>query len=184
MTAVALTLVLVLSILVVLVGALRRLGLEEQIDSPLGCFDPLDDSTSARSYRPIGRLFSAEDCAFLGRFGERGWKLTPRLRAARGRVLRLYLRELRSDFGEVWRLARQIAPQSPDPDFAFRIAKQWMIFHAVLALVYVRSWLGWRLPVPVHVVGLVDSLETFRSGVRAVVQQAESAMERTALSKG
>ncbi|HUG82126.1 MAG TPA: hypothetical protein VML01_10710 [Bryobacterales bacterium] len=184
MTSMVLTLILVLLMLVALAGALRRLGRVELDERPPGCLDPLDGSTSAGTYRPLSRLFSAEDSAFLGRFGDRGKKLAARLGPARGRVLRLYLRQIRADFDGVWLLARQVAPQSPDPDFGFLIAKQCMIFHAVLALVYVRSWLGWRTPVPLHVVGLVNSLDAFRSGVRAVLQQVEPATRQGVLSKG
>jgi hypothetical protein len=169
---------------VALAGALRRLGRDNLDEPPPELLDPLDGSTSAGNYRPLSRLFSAEDSAFLGRFGNRGKKLTARLGPARARVLRLYLRQIHADFDGVWLLARQIAPQSPDPDFGFWIAKQWMIFHAVLALVYVRSWLGWRVPAPLHVVGLVNSLDAFRSGVRTVLQQVDPATRQAVLSKG
>lgn len=184
MTAMVLTLVLVFSILVVLTGALRRLARDDQFDRSLERLDPLSGSISAGTYRPISRLFSAEDTAFLRRFGDRGKKLTPRLGAARVRVSRLYLRQIYADFAAVSRRARMIAPYSPDPNFGFWIAKQSMIFRAVFVLVYVRSWLGWRLPVPLHVAGLVKSLETFRSGVRVIAEQADPAMRQTVLSKG
>jgi hypothetical protein len=179
MTALVLTLVLILVMLAVLVGSMRRLGVAERNASSPDRGDVLDSAAPARTYRPLNRLFSAEDDAFLRRFGHRGRKLTWRLGSARSRVLRVYLIQIRADFTRVWRLAREITPRSSDPEFGAWVAKQWVTFHAALAVVYVRSWLGWRMPMPVHAAGLVNALEAFRSGVRAVVEQCDPATQRT-----
>ncbi len=184
MTALVLTLVLILLMLAVLVGSMRRLGRGDRNTPSLDREDVLEAGASAKTYRPLNRLFSAEDSAFLRGFGHRGTKLTWRLGSARSRVLRIYLRQIRADFDNVWRLACRLVPHSSNPNFGSWIVKQWIMFHAVLMLVYVRSWLGSRIPMPIHAAGLVNALEAFRSGVRAVAQQCDPIAQRTVLSKG
>ena len=174
MTVMVLTLLIFLLMLVVLVGSIGRLGGVKLDAYPFERRDILDSSASAETYRPLGRLFSAEDSAFLRRFGGRGRKLAQKLGSGRSRVLRLYLRQIRADFHGLWRLAREIAPRSSNPEFGALVAKQWITFHVVLACVHVRSWLGWHLAVPVHVDGLISSLEDLRRSVVVVVDDLDS----------
>ena len=174
MTLMVLTLVIVLLMLVVLVVSIGRLGGVELDPHPVEGGDILDSLASAEAYRPLGRLFSAEDSAFLRGFGSRGRRLAQNLGSGRSRVLRLYLRQIRKDFHGLWRLARELAPRSSNPEFGALVTKQWITFHVVLALVHVRSWFGWHLAVPVHVDGLISSLEDLRRSVVVVVDDLDS----------
>jgi hypothetical protein len=118
---------------------------------------------SAReSYRPMYRLFSAGDFSFLsGQPDLRG-----RLRRQRVRVMRLYLRQLRVDFEELYALARALVPTSLDSSFASHITLQALRFHGLMLAVEMRCAVGWFLPVQVGTGGLVEALDRLREAAR------------------
>jgi hypothetical protein len=118
--------------------------------------------SAGESYRPMQRLFSPGDFAFLGDQPE----LRRGLRLRRIRVMRLYLRQLRADFVRVYALARALAPTSLDPSFASGITLQAIRFHGLMLLVEARCAVGWFAPVHVNTGGLVELADQLRQTVR------------------
>jgi len=114
-------------------------------------------------YRPIGRLFAPEDAAFVSDLTGHSGPLKNRLRRTRGRIMRLYLRQIRSDFSTLLRLARVIAPYNANPDFAVLLARQCCVFYLLLSLARFRGLFGWTFLVPLHASALVSTVEGLRS---------------------
>ena len=153
--------------LIALAIALWRLGgqREDRLDLAslsTGC-------ATAELYLPMKRLFSLEDREYLGRLCDRPAGMQRRLHSGRQRVFRLYLRQIRKDFAELWRLARAIAPMSRNPEFGSLIAQQFLSFHALYWIIQVRCALGWTAPVGVDVGDLVGALERLRVGTQRVL---------------
>ena len=127
--------------------------------------DVLSRGRSARAtYRPMGRLFAEQDFAFLSGYAP---QMLPRLRRHRRRVLRLYLRELRTDFARVYAFCRILAPKSGDPQFATRVTQQALSFYGLLLIVELRCALGWFLPVRVDTADLVNAFDLLRQAAQA-----------------
>ena len=108
------------------------------------------------------RLFSTRDFSFLNEQPD----LRGRLRRHRVRVMRLYLRQLRADFGEIYALARTMIPTSLDGDFASTITLQALRFHGLMLAVELRCAVGWFVPVQVEAGGLVEAVDRLREAVR------------------
>ena len=165
--------------LIVLAAALWRLGgkREESLDLAL-----LAGRSPAEVYLPMKRLFSSQDRDFLRRMCDRPAGLQRRLQAGRKRVFRKYLREIRREFGQIWGLARALAPMSRNPEFASLITQQALTFHALYWTIQVRCALGWTAPLGVNVGDLVDALERLQAGAQRVlsVQQAAARVAASA----
>jgi hypothetical protein len=177
------SLLLVVALLGLLLSAIRRLthaSLEGQLDPR----DAVDALSPPETYHPVNRLFTAEDMAFVAEATKGSGKLRGRLRGARSRVMRLYLRQIQTDFNSLWRLALYIASRSADPNFAALVTRQFCAFYFLLALVRLRAVFGWRLPIPVHVSGLVSAMELLRMGVVRTVADLGPTTVRTALTRG
>jgi hypothetical protein len=121
-------------------------------------------SVEAR-YRPLQRLFAAEDFDFLVS-RPRAAELLARLRRQRKRVMRLFLRELRNDFLRVYSAARLLAPISADPDFAGRLLWQGIQFHGTWLALHALCTVGWIGPARVETTALVTALERLHEAVR------------------
>ena len=177
------SLLLVVALLGLLLSAIRRLthaSLEGQLD-PRSAMNAL---SPPETYRPLNRLFTAEDMTFVAEVTKSSRNLQGRLRGARSRVMRLYLRQIQTDFSNLWRLARYIAPHSADPNFAALVTRQFCAFYFLLAVARLRAVFGWRLPVPVHVSGLVSAMELLRMGVMRTVADLGPTTVRAALTEG
>ena len=153
-----------------------RLGDADALEAVHGLAPP-------ETYRPLHRLFTAEDVAFVAKFTIPGGNALRRLRGARNRVIRLYLGQMQADFGSLWQLAREIAPHSADPDFAALMIRQFCSFHVLLTVARLRSLLGWRLPVSVPVNGLVSAMESLRTGVLRSAATRHTTRPRTTLTR-
>ena len=123
------------------------------------------------TYGPMTRLFAEGDFIWVTAQARRPG-LAQQLRHQRIRVMRLYLRQLRVDFGRIYGLARQLAPGSLDPDFASRITIHAFRFHALWMAVQVRCALGWFAPVRVETTGLVTALDRLREAARVCLVAA------------
>jgi len=77
-----------------------------------------------------------------------GEKFARRLKANRRYALRLYLRQMRGDFRNASRVARDAAAHSESPDAAFRIVKLTVEFYGLQAALYAQNVLGLRLVDP------------------------------------
>ncbi len=183
MTMPLLALLLVVVLLGLVLSTTRRLAHE----SPESQFDPrsaVDALSPPETYRPLDRLFTHEDMTFVARFAHRSGPWQGRLRGARGRVMRLYLRQIQKDFNNLWHLARQIAPHSTDPNFAALVTRQFCAFYFLLAVARLRIVFGWWLPVPVRASGLVSAMQRLRAGVVRTVANLDPIPPRGALTRG
>lgn len=174
MTMPLLALLLVVALLSLLVIAGRRLG-RENSEAHFNPRSAVDALSPPETYRPLDRLFSTKDAAFVANLAHSSGRWQGRLRAARGRVMRLYLRQIQTDFNNLWHLARQIAPHSTDPNFAALVTRQFCTFYFLLAVARLRLVFGWWLPVPVGASGLVSAMQLLRAGVVQTVADLDPA---------
>lgn len=93
----------------------------------------------------IHRLFSDADRTMAEAAGK---KVARRLKTNRRHALRLYLRQMRADFRNASRVARDAAAHSESPDAAFRILKLTIEFYGLQAALYTQNVLGLRLVDP------------------------------------
>lgn len=171
---------IILSVVVAL-GAILGLTLR-RLFSPAG-FDlhsaPLDEILAPRRgareiYRPMTRLFAAEDFALVSDLARRPG-LARQLRHHRVRVLSLYLKQLRGDFRRVYELARLLAPYSHDPDFATQTVLQGLRFELLFLALQACCTLGWLAPLRIETAGLVAALDRLREGARLSLLASQAA---------
>ena len=91
------------------------------------------------TYRPMSRLFALTDFEDVRSQPE----LISSLRSQRKKAMRLYLRQLRSDFMQVWSACRLLAPVSTDPDFGFNLIRNLVTFQLFVSALHVRCFLGY-----------------------------------------
>jgi hypothetical protein len=120
------------------------------------------------NYQAMGRLFSEEDCRFVG--GHAG--AMRRWTSQRRRAMRLYLKQLRADFQFSWSICRLLTPVSQDPDFATMLVKQWIQFHILYGVLNARCALGYGSSTDQQVQMLVRSLSTLRTGAAGILGDA------------
>ncbi|MCX6592968.1 MAG: hypothetical protein NTZ56_15725 [Acidobacteria bacterium] len=93
---------------------------------------------SADKYRPLARLFSADDELFLR--SQRGFQpaMLAELRSSRRRVAREYLAALKVDFLTLHRLSTQLLALAPadQPELASRLASMKLEFYWGLSLAH------------------------------------------------
>jgi hypothetical protein len=140
---------------------------------------PLDEILAPRRgvreiYRPMTRLFAAEDFALVSSLARRPG-LVKQLRRHRVRVLSLYLQQLRGDFQRVYGLARLLAPHSLDPDFATQTLLQGWRFGVLFMVLRVCCALGWPAPLRIETAGLVAALDRLREEARLTLLASQSA---------
>jgi hypothetical protein len=117
-------------------------------------------------YRPMSRLFADEDRIFVAAAAP---KMMKQLRRERGRVLRLYLRELQGDFARVYALCRALAPKSQDPNFAASITRHAFTFYSLMLILQLRCTLGVYLHIRVDTTDLVSALDRLSETARAML---------------
>ncbi len=116
------------------------------------------------TYAPLNRLFRNEDFAFLTAQRD----LRRQLRRQRRNILRLYLKQLRADFENVYRVCRLLAVTANEPGFAARITRRALRIHSLLLILRLRCWLGWTGSVAEQATSLVEAFSRFDISVRAL----------------
>ena len=134
-----------------------------------------DARPACRTYEPLSRLFSAEDCAFLRSQPGYSRAIGRRLRRQRRQVLSLYLRQIRAEFTQVWNICRLLAPVSSNPDFGAHVMKQFVIFHGLYWILQLRCMAGGLLPVHADPANLVAAFRQLELGARRALQTLEPA---------
>ncbi len=174
------TLLLLLSLLAVLcagfVLALWRLLHPAAGSGPYAPGWGLWARPAAQRYRPVGRLLSDEDFAFVAAQSAGSCRLARRLRRQRLRILRLFLKQMRGDFARVYGLARMLAPTSQDPAFASRILVLAVQFSVLWVAVDLVSLVGWLGPVRGRLTGLVTALDRLSEAVRASLPPSQTSL--------
>ncbi len=136
---------------------------------------------ACRTYEPLSRLFAAEDTEFLRQRKSHSAALRRRLNRQRRRVLSLYLRQIRSEFHEVWKICRLLAPMSNNPDFGALVTKQYLTFYGLYWTLQLRCFAGAVVPVHVNAFDLVTPLQQLEQATRRVFQSLEPAAQAAAL---
>jgi hypothetical protein len=125
-----------------------------------------DSLLSVDRYRPMLRLLSNDDLAFVAADG----KLKRKLRAKRRELFRSYLRCLTRDYARLLAGVRHVMVQSEidRPELARALAKNRMLFALAVCKVEFRLTLHAVGADGVDISGLVDGLEALRSQVRVL----------------
>lgn len=118
---------------------------------------------TADRYRPMLRLLSDDDLAFISA----NKKLQRKLRAKRRQLFRGYLRCLTRDYRQLLAGVRQAMVQSgvDRPDLAWALAKNRILFAAAICKIEFRLALHATGMGAVDVSGLVDAVEALRGQV-------------------
>lgn len=98
------------------------------------------DQSFYASYEPMRRLFSEQDIESLRRAGR--LDLASKLFQSRRRVMRIYLRRLRSDYLRLWSICRLLTPITEEEGFTSRLIRQYVRFHMLYAAIEIRCALG------------------------------------------
>lgn len=128
---------------------------------------------TAERYRPMLRLLSNEDLAFVSADG----KLQKALRAGRRDLFRGYLRCLTRDYACLLASVREAMVRSEidRPDLARALARNRMLFAVAICKVEFRLALHATGGASVDVSGLVDALEALRGQARVLTTASLSA---------
>lgn len=131
-------------------------------------------SFSLEKYRPMERLFLAEDFAFLSSQPGFTPKLARRLRSERRKIFRRYLRSLSRDFDRLYAAIKLLMLDSAQdrPDLALALFKQRLMFRYALAAVHCRLVLQTLGLGTVDARGLVSVVRAMRDQLQALVPQA------------
>jgi hypothetical protein len=124
------------------------------------------------SYDPVSRLLDKEDFAAVAEHAD----LADRLRNSRDATMRLYLRQIRGEFLQVWDVCRLLAPISPDPAFASRLTRQYWSFHVAYVSVYAQCLLPAMMPASSAADRLVSALSDLREQARDLLAASDSAL--------
>ncbi len=134
---------------------------------------PTDDLTGlsqalaqGRDFEPMLRLFEDRDFETVADLPGGRKKLAK----SRGRAARMYLRQLRGDFLQAWAICRLLAPISEDADPVVKLFRQWLSFHGLYALCWVRS-LGGPAASPAQARALVAAFSALREGAANLLEQ-------------
>jgi hypothetical protein len=132
---------------------------------------------SLENYRPMERLFFDGDYDFLAHAGAPA-RIGTRLRAARRRVFRQYLRCLSRDFDRLYTAAKLSLLHAPQdqPDLAWALLKQRLIFRYAMAAVQCRLVLQPLGLGTVDVQGLVRVFETVRDQLGQLTPKVEHSL--------
>ena len=168
--------VLSLFVLTLAAGALTlSLWLLRREPGPVEASEALPRLTrSAEFYRPMERLFTSRDMAFLR--DQAGFRpaMSRRLRLERRRVLALYLREVRSDFMALEEACRSMARRSHNWELVSLIYRQRVVFHGLLLALRVRCQLESVIFVPVDTGGLLATLTDLERDLRAFADSMDA----------
>jgi len=126
------------------------------------------------TYAPMGRLLAREDWEFVNGPARLPLSVRRHFRRQRRKILSLYLRDLRADFGRVYALCRELAPYSPDPGFAAEVTRQALLFHAQWLAVELRAALGWSWTTPTRASELVAAFDRLYHAARVTGEAFEA----------
>jgi hypothetical protein len=157
----ALLVLIVVAALVLAVELLRPEPVSEQ-----GLAELNQALSSGRDYEPMMRLFAERDFRTVAEM-PRGAK---RLARQRGRVMRLYLKGLRGDFLKAWALCRLLAPISQEADPVLKLFRNWLSFHGLFALVWLKTYTGHNSQAVSQVNHLVTAFGELRQGAATLMQ--------------
>ncbi len=133
---------------------------------------PGSSSRGNAFYKPVGRLLKDVDFDYIGSHED----LKSQLRASRRTAMRLYMREIRVDFLEVWQVCRLLAPISPDPAYVSQLSRQYWSFHWAYLNVQAQCLLPATVRPTVAADGLVDALNAVRDQARSLLAVSDSAL--------
>jgi hypothetical protein len=128
------------------------------------------------SYQPVARLLEDGDFEFLANQTD----LADRLSRSRRAAMRLYLRQIRRDFLEIWSVCRLLAPISPDPALASRLSRQYWSFHWAYARVQVQCLMPAGVRKPAVANHLVAALTEIRDQAQLLLAASDSALNAPA----
>jgi hypothetical protein len=136
-----------------LFGSTRRPSDLSQLKTKFAGFD---------FYRPIERAFSEDDMRFLNSRGALTSEARKQLLRSRSQIMRLYMRQFRSDFYEAWGVCRLLAPFSDDPNFGVNLVKQMVTFYRLYSVVQFRLLVYGYRPADMALTQLVEQLRRVR----------------------
>jgi len=133
-------------LLILLVGVLREPGRHGKPENELG-FSEESGRSHATYFRQVRQAMAEADLEFLAARGSRG--LSQKTRKERRRIVLAYLSCLRTDFLQLWRLARVISTMSPKVGVAQEFARLrlGLIFSLRYELIRVKICFGFA-PLP------------------------------------
>ena len=126
------------------------------------------------TYQPMSRLFSTTDFEDVRSQPE----LLSSLRSQRKKAMRLYLRQLRSDFMQVWSACRMLAPVSTDPEFGMNLVRNFVTFQMCVIALRVRCRLGYWKSVDQDVSRLARSLAGIQTQASTLLHAPVSVASR------
>jgi hypothetical protein len=111
-------------------------------------------------YRPMVRLLSSDDVAFLQTQAGYTPKLGQKLMRERRRLMRAYLRALSADFRAIYAAANDLLLSAPtdQPELAAELTRQRILFAKGMAIAHCNLCLNYFGLGEVNVSSLVDSL--------------------------
>ena len=124
-------------------------------------------------YQPMARLFARGDFDYLRTRETPDAKTGERLRKARRVAMRLYLKEVRTDFLRVWSICRFLAPFSPDPDFGVFLFRQFIAFYALYVALWVRCLVSIYGFIGLDVADIEGVVNSVRKVARHTLQAAD-----------
>ncbi len=166
---------IVLALILVVIGAFAYLFRELFSRTTVLTFDPLWlEEFSVSKYRPMMRLLSEDDYAFLADQSGFDKKISSRLRSERRRIFRAYLRSLVRDFNRLYFCAKLMASHASEDrsDVLVKLVRQKFTFSFAVAAVEARLLLHTLGFGVVDVRNLINALDQTRSQLIAVPGQA------------
>jgi hypothetical protein len=126
------------------------------------------DGFSITRYLPMERLLSEADYEFLAAQPGYDPSIARKLRAARRRVFRIYLRQMSADFSRLHQVARLLVLYAPEdrPELARSLVHQKWVFYYAMANVQWRLLLHAAGLSTVDVSGLIRALDNLNLQVK------------------
>ena len=128
------------------------------------------------SYAPLCRLLEQGDFEYVSGQSDLADKLSDARRAA----TRLYLRQIRRDYLEIWGVCRLLAPICADPNFASRLSSQYWAFHWTYLNVQIHCLAPSIVRQPASAGRLVLALTEVRDQARVLLAGSDSALSMPA----
>ena len=100
-------------------------------------------SSVRRNFLLLKRVISTRDERYVR--AQAGPGLAKRMRSERRSVAFYFLRRVRADVRPIWADARAIAKHTEDPNFAYDLTKQYLIFQALCSVVWLQCLVGVNL---------------------------------------
>jgi hypothetical protein len=169
------TVAIILGIIIViaLVFAAELLSLHKAAPPTSDLISLKANLSAPDAYRPMQRLFSEDDSAYLAARGGADPKVLRKLRNARRKSMFLYLGQVRRDFRTTWSICRFLAPFSDDPEFGTLLARQLVVFYGLYLMVSLRCLLGACGYVQLDITSLIDVVTSMRQAALGAFESTE-----------